>query len=173
MGFLNLDFLRALDCRENLVLEHRGLVHVPHLGTVRAADGFSVIATQNPAEFVATGHLSEALLDRFELVELGYQPAAEEREIVLAHSRSQPSAGIIEQAVALVRGTRDDPRIRRGASVRAAIAIADLAVALDGDIHAASKLALPTRIELTDPEQHGFDSVLADLEKKNPLTTGS
>ena len=150
-----------------------GLVHVPHLGTVRAADGFSVIATQNPAEFVATGHLSEALLDRFELVELGYQPAAEEREIVLAHSRSQPSAGIIEQAVALVRGTRDDPRIRRGASVRAAIAIADLAVALDGDIHAASKLALPTRIELTDPEQHGFDSVLADLEKKNPLTTGS
>ena len=55
-----------------------GLVHVPHLGTIRAAQGFGLIATQNPAEFVATGQLSEALLDRFELVRLGYQLALEE-----------------------------------------------------------------------------------------------
>ena len=42
------------------------LVQVPHIGEVRAADGFQVVATQNPVEYVATGHLSEALRDRFE-----------------------------------------------------------------------------------------------------------
>ena len=45
-----------------------GIVHVPLLGTIEAEAGFLVIASQNPAEFVATGALSEALLDRFELV---------------------------------------------------------------------------------------------------------
>ena len=55
-----------------------GTLHVPHLGAVKAAPGFGVIATQNPAEFVATGHLSEALLDRFELVRLAYQASSDE-----------------------------------------------------------------------------------------------
>ena len=49
-----------------------------------AAPGFQVIATQNPAEYIATGHLSEALRDRFEHVSLGYQSAAEEALIVRA-----------------------------------------------------------------------------------------
>lgn len=150
-----------------------GLVHVPHLGTVRAAAGFSVVATQNPAEFVATGHLSEALLDRFELVELGYQPADEEAHIVAQEATSGPSADVIARAVELTRATRADPRVRRGASVRAAIAIADLATALGGDVSAAARLALPTRMELTDPEQHGLELVLTELEKKSPAMTGS
>ncbi len=142
-----------------------GIVHIPHLGEVRAERGFCVVATQNPAEFVATGHLSEALLDRFELVKLGYQDATEECEIVRQDARTAPSDSIIAQAVAVARATRTD-RVRRGASVRAAIAIADLAMALDGDVAAAARIALPTRIELTDPDQVGFDTVLADLEKK-------
>ena len=44
-------------------------VPAPLLGEVRAAEGFQVIATQNPVEYIATGHLSEALRDRFEHVE--------------------------------------------------------------------------------------------------------
>jgi MoxR-like ATPase len=140
-----------------------GLLTIPHLGQIHAAPGFTVVATQNPAEFVATGHLSEALLDRFELVALGYQDALEEADIVEQEARHGPSLQLIAQAVALVRATRSDKRIRRGASVRAAVAIADLAQALDGDLGAAARLALPTRIELTDSHETPFDAVLSDL----------
>lgn len=144
-----------------------GLIQVPHLGEIKAQAGFCVVATQNPAEFVATGHLSEALLDRFELVVLGYQDEAEETQIVLQEARCAPSEELIAAAVAMTRATRTDKRIRRGASVRAAIAMADLAVALGGDLAAAARLALPTRIELGDeasPET--MQKLLADLEKK-------
>lgn len=139
---------------------------VPHLGEVHAADGFALVATQNPAEFVATGTLSEALLDRFELVRLDYQSEAEERAIVAQDARCSPSPAIVADAVALVRATRSDPRIRRGASVRAAIAIADIAARLDGDVARAAALALPTRIELVDPQATAFAEVLEDLKKK-------
>ena len=143
-----------------------GQVSVPHLGTVTAAEGFCVIATQNPAEFVATGHLSEALLDRFERVQLDHQSAEEERQIVAQDARCAPDPTMIEAAVALTRSTREDPRIRRGASVRAATAIADLATELDGDLDAAVALALPTRIELLEGEEGTMADVLSDLKKK-------
>ena len=149
-----------------------GVVQVPHLGAVHAESGFGLVATQNPAEFVATGHLSEALLDRFELVRLGYQDASQEHVIVQQEARCAPTAGLVAQAVALVRATRSDPRIRRGASVRAAIAIADLATVLEGDIAAAAALALPTRIELADARRTPMPDVLRDLvdqqQKKRP-----
>jgi len=143
-----------------------GLVVVPLLGEVRAAPGFVVIATQNPAEFVATGSLSEALLDRFELVRLDYQDAEEEQAIVARDARCGPSPAIIARAVALTRATRSDPRIRRGASVRAAIAIADIATRLGGDVTRAARIALPTRIELADPQGTRLDALLDELEKK-------
>jgi MoxR-like ATPase len=141
-----------------------GLVHVPHLGTVRAVPGFAVIATQNPAEFVATGHLSEALLDRFELVRLGYQGQEEEEAIVLQEARCSPSPELVAEAVALVRATRD-PRIRRGASVRAAVAIADIAATLGCEVARAAALALPTRIELADGKDLPFEAILAELDR--------
>ncbi len=142
-----------------------GLLHVPHLGAMHAATGFVVIATQNPAEFVATGDLSEALQDRFELVKLDYQSEEEERSIVAAQTRCAPSKSVIEQAVRLARATRKDPRVRRGASVRAAIAIADIAMRLNGDVDRAARLALPTRIELVDERSGALDSILESLKK--------
>ena len=144
-----------------------GIIHVPHLGALKAAPGFSVIATQNPAEFVATGHLSEALLDRFELVRLSYQSMDDERAIVRQEARLSPTDAVIAQSVQLARATREDARIRRGASVRAAVAIADLAMALDGDVEAAAALALPTRIELTDGRDTPVEDILRDLQKKS------
>ncbi|HCH66150.1 MAG: ATPase [Deltaproteobacteria bacterium] len=149
-----------------------GMVLVPHYGRVEAMAGFGLVATQNPAEFVATGHLSEALLDRFELVQLDYQDENEERRIVQQEARFAPTTALVAHAVSVVRATRCDPRIRRGASIRAAIAIADLTTALDGDIVAATQLALPTRIELADPRRTPASEVLRDLleqiEKKKP-----
>ena len=45
----------------------------PDLGEIRAAEGFLVIATQNPKSLSRLRILSEAILDRFELVVLDYQ----------------------------------------------------------------------------------------------------
>lgn len=148
-----------------------GFVIVPQLGEVRAKPGFMVLATQNPAEFVATGELSEALTDRFERVHLSYQSEEDERQIVRQEARCAPSEAIIAAAVSLARATRDDPRIRRGASVRAAIAIADLAANLGGDIDRAAAMALPTRIELNDERGTDLAGLLGDLKKKMKLST--
>jgi MoxR-like ATPase len=129
------------------------VVVVPRLGEVRAIDGFCVIATQNPKEFVATSHLSEAILDRFELVVLAYQTEDEELEIV---SRSCSHELLSRAAVRLARLTRSHPRVRRGASVRAAQSIAEIGDAilrsqgreLREAFLWAALLALPTRIEI-------------------------
>jgi MoxR-like ATPase len=132
-------------------IDERQIV-VPRLGTVRAAAGFSVIATQNPKEFVATSHLSEAILDRFELVVLDYQSEADECSIV---GRSVSEQRVVRAAVALARMTRGHPRFKRGASVRAAQAVAEICSALvesglslSNAFVSAALLAMPTRVEL-------------------------
>lgn len=148
------------------------LIGVPHLGTVRAGGLFQVVATQNPHEFVATSHLSEALRDRFEWIALDYQSRAEEVEIVTRHTGAADGA-LVEAAVDLVRLTRTDPRVRRGASVRAAISIVEIASALGGPEHLeeAAAVALPTRIQLRDEYQEPASEVVRELAagvKKNP-----
>jgi MoxR-like ATPase len=131
-------------------------VEVPRLGTIRAKRGFVVVATQNPTEFVATSHLSEAILDRFELIRMDYQAEADEREIVRSRLGGGSSAESLAVAsVRLARLTRVHPRVKRGASVRAAIAAAELTtgfqalgLARSESFLKAALLALPTRIEV-------------------------
>ena len=140
-------------------------------GEVRAAEGFQVVATQNPAEYVATGHLSEAVRDRFEHLEIGYQTAAEEEAIVAAATGCR-DAGLVRAAVRLARATRLHPRVRRGASVRGAIAIVELTRALDdaraaarpqaAGLRRAAAAALATRVELRDADG-GLDALLDEL----------
>lgn len=100
-------------------------VDVAHLGQVRAVPGFMVVGSANPLDDIGTGRLSRGLLDRFLVVELGYQPRHEEIEIVL---RQAPAAGerLAAFAVDLARRTRDHPDFRYGASIRAAIDLASL-----------------------------------------------
>lgn len=130
-----------------------GLVQIPRLGEIRAAKGFVVIATQNPKEFVATSHLSEALLDRFSLIRLEYPSRDEEVEIVRSQLSVEPQ--VAEYSVDLVRLTREDTRLRRGASVRAALSLAQLlkefySVKTDWAeaLKEAALLSLATRVEL-------------------------
>ena len=174
--FLN-ELNRLPEAAQNLLLPalDEGVVQVPHLGPVRAADGFQVVATQNPAEYVATGHLSEAIRDRFEHLELGYQSAAEEEEIV-ATATGCGDRTLVRVAVRLARATRVHPRLRRGASVRGAIAIAELAARVSesgggtgasseddgGALRRAARAALTGRVELRDADA-GFDEVLDEL----------
>ena len=148
-----------------------GRIGVPHLGEVRAAPGFQVVATQNPVEYVATGHLSEALRDRFEHLALAFQPEPAERAITTAVTGCDDPA-LVAAAVRLVRATRDHPRLRKGASVRAAIAIVEVArrlAALEGAAPAdravlrrAAAAALATRVEPRD-DAGPLDDLLDDL----------
>jgi len=131
------------------------MILVPRLGEIHAAPGFLVVATQNPKEFVATSHLSEALLDRFEWVSVHYQNESEERGIVRQRLDANAPDLLVHAAVSLVRATRNNAKIKRGASVRAALSITELAWVLMQEpmpiqeaFSQAVLLALPTRIEL-------------------------
>ncbi len=127
-----------------------GIIHVPHLGILRAREGFLIIATQNPEESVGVTRLSEALRDRFVLVRLEYQ--SEEEEVEIVRLRASASEEVAETAVKIVRATREDPSIRRGGSVRSAIDLAALAEEMgvsgvEGWVEAAL-MVLPQRIEV-------------------------
>lgn len=150
-----------------------GRLEVPKAEPLLAAEGFAVVATQNPREFVGTALLGEALRDRFELLELGYQDFSEEEEIVRRLTGLTDDL-LIKQAVFIARSTRTHPRVRRGASVRAAASLAALAARLGGDqaaLEQAARLALPTRVELNDELDDnggggGFARFLEDVLKK-------
>ncbi|MGE0614272.1 MAG: AAA family ATPase [Bacteriovoracia bacterium] len=146
------------------------MVAIPKLGIVEAQPGFAVVATQNPKEFVATTQLSEAILDRFELVVLDYQTKDDESDIVRAYA---PKSTFVDRAVALVRATREDRRFRRGASVRAAISVAEVAdelrkegMAADQAFLNAAWMCLPTRIELDQESEAGAGMDRAERLKK-------
>lgn len=132
-------------------------IEIPRVGELTAKDGFCVIATQNPREFVATSHLSEALLDRFELITLDYQSENEEKEILKSASiYSQKGAAndsLLISVLQLVRNTRSSPLYRRGASIRAGISLYDIAQKMGGtadDLKRAALISLPTRVELSE-----------------------
>ncbi|MGE3261462.1 MAG: AAA family ATPase [Bacteriovoracia bacterium] len=157
-------------------------IEIPRIGTLKAKEGFTVIATQNPREFVATSHLSEALLDRFELISLHYQSENEERGILQRASsfreKGKADNQLLEWSVQLVRGTRSSVLFKRGASIRAAISIYDIAQSLGGEWESfirAALLALPTRVELTEEgTELGFQKAIeqiAEQAKKKSRTS--
>ena len=169
--FLN-ELDRLPEAAQNLLLPalDERVVRVPHLGAVEAAPGFVVVATRNPADYVATGHLSEALQDRFEHLALAYQSAVEEEAIVARLTGCRDDA-LVRTAVRLVRATRVHPRLRRGASVRGAAALVELATGF-GDaasagpalapLRRALRAALVGRVELRDGDI-GLHAVLDQL----------
>ncbi len=186
-----------------------GVLLVPHVGLVRAAAGFQVLATRNPEERVAAGRLSEALRDRFERLALSYQSLEEELAIVRAElpgiaggagtefgteigakrgteagvdagtgagvgaggedaaaGDDDAAAALVRAAVLVTRGTRRHPLLRRGSSVRGAVALASVAAGLDGEMRArlrrAADAALTTRVE-PDGEEVDLAAVFDEL----------
>ncbi len=131
-------------------------IQLPKLGELKAKTGFLVIATQNPREFTATHALSEALLDRFEILRLDYQTRAE--EIAIVKGEADVSDSVIARAVDLARATRGHQAIKRGASVRAAIAVAKL---VEGGMvfDSAALMALPTRIEMVSLDEDPLEVI--------------
>jgi len=163
---------------------------IPRIGEIKANPGFCIVATQNPDEYVATSRLSEALRDRFVLVDLDYQSVEEEIEIVRKETEGNSTGtdckdceykgDIISTSVEITRKTRSDPDVRRGASVRGAIDLADL-IFKGNSKHPfenpdlwirASKMALTTKIELQGSTDKKSDDIikritLSVLEEKS------
>ena len=141
-----------------------GLLMLPRIGQVRAAPGFQVVATQNPVEYIATGHLSEALKDRFEHIPLLHQSEEEEKEIVVRQTGCDEKE-LVSDAVRIARMTRTHPRFRKGASVRAAVSIVAIASRLTGPqrLRAAALTALATRVELKDEEDANLGAALDEV----------
>ena len=144
-------------------------IFIPKFGKVEAKEGFLIIATQNPEEYIGTSQLSEALKDRFICITLNYQSEEEEREIVKLRSRCKDN-DIINVAVKVARGTRDEKEIRRGSSIRGAIDLADLFHEsfqnFNDDIDKwldCAKLAFLTKIELQDFTEDKFEETLKKL----------
>ena len=109
----------------------RGSRGDPAPGRGQGRGGVSGGGHAEPGGVRGHGHLSEALRDRFEHLVVDYQTAAEEEPIVAA-ATGCADAALVRAAVRVVRGTRLHPRVRRGASVRGAIAMVELAAAREG-----------------------------------------
>src|SRR5215469_15946251 len=164
---------------------------------------FLVIATQNPIELDGTYPLPEAQLDRFLIrLDLGYPGEAEEQQILRRRREARADAVVLERMldaatllamqavleevfvdpsieryiVAVVRATRDEPRVALGGSPRASLALMKLGralAAIDGrsfmtpdDVKAAAVPVLAHRLILR-PEHWGgrvsTRSVVRDL----------
>jgi len=135
-------------------------------------DPFFVVATQNPSEQYGTFPLPEGQIDRFAVaLTLGPLDAAAEKQVVReqlagptvdflnpvvsaeqlvemrAHSRSiHVSEHVLSHALALVRATREDPRVALGASPRAALALVRCAQAQA--VLAGRDFVLPDDVEM-------------------------
>ncbi|MBX8632750.1 MAG: MoxR family ATPase, partial [Thermoplasmata archaeon YP2-bin.285] len=145
-----------------------GKIEIPRIGTVYAKEGFLIIATQNPREFIATSSLSEALSDRFELLPLTYQDEEEERSIVETRTglHDEHATRII---TSIIRETRVHPFVRRGASIRAATSMATIMSFTERDIEDfrnAAYLSLPTRMELREDSKKNVYEVIDEIIDK-------
>ncbi len=151
--FLN-ELNRLPEGVQNVLLSvaDEGLLRLPRLGEIRAHRDFRIIAAQNPKEFVATSLVSEALLDRFDRMVMDYPSRDSEIEFVRISLGPRPHPQTeekLQRAVDLVRATRVHPKIKRGASVRAAIALVQWLGdrTSEQDWREALELTLPHRME--------------------------
>lgn len=102
-----------------------GELVVPRLGTIRAADGFVLVAAMNPYDAVGTARVSQAIADRMCRVAIGYLDERSEREVVERVAGADP--GLARVAVSVARGTRSHPAVGLGSSVRGALDMVRLA----------------------------------------------
>jgi MoxR-like ATPase len=153
---------------------------------------FMVFATQNPVEYEGTYPLPEAQVDRFMVrLSLGYPEPDEEAGMLAGHEagdrvlelepvvdrndvleaqdaarRVHASRALRDYIVALLRQTRDDPRVELGASPRAGLMLLRAAKAnalvngrdhaLPDDVQALARAVLAHRIMLV-PEAAGIE----------------
>lgn len=146
------------------------ILTIPKLKQITAKSGFLVICTQNPSAHVGVSALGEALKDRFIWLEIGYQSEEEERAIVALNlDNSKPHfLRYAEISVAITRATREHPDLRRGASVRAAIDLAQLIQAYGSEPGAnfwkeAAVMALFSKIEISESTDRSLKEIIFEI----------
>ncbi|MDY6853624.1 MAG: AAA family ATPase [Thermodesulfobacteriota bacterium] len=111
------------------VLEERIATIGPY--DVDYASNFIMLATMNPREHAGVEELSDVLLDRFDIVRMGYPETPErEKEILLKYGLKIEEIEIpdevVDAIVSLVRATREEPwdkELDQGASARAGLSL--------------------------------------------------
>ncbi len=156
---------------------------VPRVGRIVALDSFRLVAAMNPFDNVGTTRVSVSVYDRLCRLAVGYQTAAEEREIVALRSgRDGAGPEVTALAVDVVRASRDHPDLRTGSSVRGAIDLVLVARQLaeihgvplarpdiDGVLHEAACLALSSKIAVVDPAERTPEEVIGELVSERLL----
>ncbi|MDY6966550.1 MAG: AAA family ATPase [Halobacteriota archaeon] len=111
------------------VLEERIATIGPY--DVDYASNFIMLATMNPREHAGVEELSDVLLDRFDIVRMGYPETCErERQILLKYGLKigdiEIPDNVTDAIVKLVRSTREEPwdkELDQGASARAGLSL--------------------------------------------------
>ena len=143
---------------------------------------FAMIATMNPREHAGVEELSDVLLDRFDVVRMGYPETEErEREIVLRYGLKfdgvEMPEEVLDSIITLVRATREEPwskELDQGASPRASLALYEKvqALALMGgysrvkkeDIRRVAISAMGSRIK-PSPESKFYEDPLGLIDE--------
>ncbi|UCG00497.1 MAG: MoxR family ATPase [Candidatus Heimdallarchaeota archaeon] len=161
---------RLIEGTQNVLLPSmdEGLLILPKLGVIKAADGFLVVATQNPESYIGTTVLSEALKDRFVWIKLEHQGFEEEVDIVEQKADIGPEDRLIsETATKITRATRKHPDIRRGSSIRGAIDLAKILHLVKSlnleTVSEMSIMTLATKIELEDGVERPIEDVIHEI----------
>jgi len=109
-------------------------IALPRVGLLTAHPTFRVLASMNPYDNIGTTRLSTSIKDRLCRIDVGYQDAGSEREIVFLRTALDSKDGltdrVVRDAVALTRATRVHDDIRQGSSVRGAIDLSLIAAEL-------------------------------------------
>jgi MoxR-like ATPase len=145
-----------------------GLLILPKLGVIKAAEGFLVVATQNPESYIGTTVLSEALKDRFVWIKLEYQGYDQELDIVKAKAGiDEKDVLVAETATKITRSTRNHPDIRRGSSIRGAIDLAKILSLVNSltleTVSELSIMTIATKIELEDGVDRPIEEIIHEI----------
>ena len=145
-----------------------GILILPKLGVIKAAEGFLVVATQNPESYIGTTVLSEALKDRFVWIKLEYQGYEHELNIAKQKANIDPKDSLIaEIATKIARSTRNHPEIRRGSSIRGAIDLAKILNLVNSVVlETVSEMAImtiATKIELEDGVERPIEDIIHEI----------
>ena len=143
---------------------------------------FVMIATMNPRERAGVEELSDVLLDRFDVIKMGYPESMErEKDILLRYGNTidgiDTPENVVNQIVTIVRATREEPwsmELDQGASVRASLALYEKVQAMAllrgrhtarmEDIRDAMASSLGTRIK-PSPESKFYDDPFSFIDE--------
>ncbi|MFX0041089.1 MAG: AAA family ATPase [Promethearchaeota archaeon] len=128
--FLANEVNRATEYTQNSLLEplEEKTLAIPHIGRIKASNGFFFIGAMNPSELVGTHRLGEALKDRFNVwIELDYPDKKTEMKII-EHNNPyyKVDESTLEKIYLIINRTRTHHQVQTPASLRSGIALARL-----------------------------------------------